>query len=356
MGWIGIVGLRVSVLVALSIGAITPIVGAQTADEVPSYIKRLVPDSENPAIRRYIEQQKQFRSLEKEMRKLRLHHFLGPRTVALRQEGYAKIREYTDASTFPVLVEVFLNQDADLRRVVLDHFADRQNQDGDATLMWIAVFDKQEASRHGATERLLSRVRSGGRVPDAAQLVIHQGLQSRHEESVTSAARLAEALKLLEAVPWLINAQVVGQQTQFGGNADAPGALAWILVGTQTAFVSDLTPVVGPSAVAFDPQLDVVTEGTILRVIDAVVMTYRVDVHNALIRLTSTEWGQDTSKFGWDLDAWRNWHETEFKPYVAAKRALHAEKARKPAAEPNEQPRRHDGGRSPTSKPGGGAP
>jgi len=35
------------------------------------------------------------------------------------------------------------------------------------------------------------------------------------------------------------------------------------------AFVSDLQPVVGNSAVAFDPTVSVITDGTFLRVIDA---------------------------------------------------------------------------------------
>jgi type II secretory pathway component GspD/PulD (secretin) len=44
------------------------------------------------------------------------------------------------------------------------------------------------------------------------------------------------------------------------------GQTANIYVATQTAFVSDLTPVVGDSAVGFDPTVSVVTEGVTLLV------------------------------------------------------------------------------------------
>lgn len=44
------------------------------------------------------------------------------------------------------------------------------------------------------------------------------------------------------------------------------GQIANIYVATQTAFVSDLEPIVGDSAVGFDPTVDVVTEGVTLLV------------------------------------------------------------------------------------------
>lgn len=46
----------------------------------------------------------------------------------------------------------------------------------------------------------------------------------------------------------------------------ANGQIANIVVATQVAFVSDLTPVVSQSSAAFDPQLDVVSEGVRLLV------------------------------------------------------------------------------------------
>lgn len=44
------------------------------------------------------------------------------------------------------------------------------------------------------------------------------------------------------------------------------GQVANIYVATQTAFISDLSPIVGESAVGFDPTIAVVTEGVTLRV------------------------------------------------------------------------------------------
>jgi hypothetical protein len=72
---------------------------------------------------------------------------------------------------------------------------------------------------------------------------------------------------------------------------------------------------VGDSAVAFDPTISVITEGTILRVIDAVVVTYRYEVHNALVGLASQGWGRPTDHLGFDNAAWRKWYADEFVPY-----------------------------------------
>jgi general secretion pathway protein D len=44
------------------------------------------------------------------------------------------------------------------------------------------------------------------------------------------------------------------------------GQSSWVAVATQVGFVSDLTPVVSESAVGFDPQLQVVSEGVVLSV------------------------------------------------------------------------------------------
>src|SRR5262249_9087404 len=136
------------------------------------------------------------------------------------------------------------------------------------------------------------------------------GLRTGTDDELGVAAHLASGLGLVEAIPMLISAQLGGGGTQVGsaGGDGDEHSLAWILVGTQQAFVSALQPVVGNSAVAFDPQVSVVTEGTILRVIDAVVVTYRYEVHNALVDLSSKAWGQSTYKLGWDNPAWRKWY------------------------------------------------
>jgi hypothetical protein len=96
-------------------------------------------------------------------------------------------------------------------------------------------------------------------------------------------------------------------------------------VGTQETFVSDLTPVVGPSAVAFDPQLDVVTSGTVLRISDAVVYEYHYEIHNPLTRLTSRLTDTDTRPLGWDAEKWTRWYTKEFPGLRELKLAKDAE-------------------------------
>jgi len=100
-----------------------------------------------------------------------------------------------------------------------------------------------------------------------------------------AAAGVINTLGLIEAIPALINAQVVGSGGNGGGN-NGDTSLAYIMIATQQAFVRDLTPVVGDSAVGFDPDLGVVSDGVYLRVLDASVVTYRTEVHSALVALT----------------------------------------------------------------------
>jgi hypothetical protein len=57
----------------------------------------------------------------------------------------------------------------------------------------------------------------------------------------------------------------------------------------------------------------------LLRVIDAVVVTYHIDINRELIDLSSRLYGQSTKGLGWDLPAWREWYGKEFRPYWAKK-------------------------------------
>lgn len=147
--------------------------------------------------------------------------------------------------------------------------------------------------------------------------IISNGMLQTSDEVAGAAAELAESLNLVEAIPQMINLQVqrpAGSATGFGDRAG--GALAYIQVGTQQAFVSDLTPVVGDSAVAFDPTISVLTEGTVLRIEDAVVTTYRTIIHYPLTRLANANWdGRDTTAMKFDQKKWAEWYTKEFVPF-----------------------------------------
>src|SRR5690606_17088902 len=141
-------------------------------------------------------------------------------------------------------------------------------------------------------------------------------------------ASVAQSLKLYEAVPWMVQAQV-----QARGNGRT-GPLATIMVGTQQAFVSDLEPIVGDSAVAFDPELAVITEGVVMQVFDAVVVTYRIGVHRSLVDMTSRAWGRPTDRFGLDPRQWEVGGNEQFLPHLAERRDDGAEDAPADAGQP----------------------
>lgn len=278
-----------------------------------------VPDANSPAEIAYRESQKKRVEMEKELRKIRARYFRGIRNTEIRQVGLSKLREFTDPAVYPTLLELFAYEDKDVRGEVLQLLIDQQSDEADAAIAWAAVFDDDQWFRQQATERLVARVKDPPNgVSNRVKSVIALGLKDHRNRVIEAAAQMAAPLRLYEAIPMLINAQV-GRGTAAGGGGTADrgeGALAYIMIAQQVAFVSDLTPVVGDSAVAFDPTLAVATDGVYIRVIDAVVITYRTAVNRALIGLANAGWdGRDTSAFGWDQRKWHEWYTAEFKPY-----------------------------------------
>lgn len=294
---------------------------APEGERLPPWIAVQVSDPDDPKVKAYAARQKVRVQLEREMNKIRADYFRAKRTD-IRQAGIMKLRTYNDPVIYPSLLKLFLHDGNDVRFAMLDHLAQQQNDEADTVIAWGAIFDLDPKFRGAATQRLLTRLNETGAVSGRIQTVIAEGLRRNANDEVTAAAKLAQTLHLVEAIPMLINAQIQGSQVagSSGGDGD-DHSLAWIEVGTQQAFVADLTPVVGNSAVAFDPKIGVVTEGVVLRVIDANVVTYRTEVHNSLIGLSSAAWGRPTEQLGWDNAAWDRWYIDEFKPYWAAKMA-----------------------------------
>jgi len=243
-----------------------------------------------------------------ELRRLRHTYFRNPRAKDLRAAGLEKLKAYNDPAIFEPMIEIFARSGDDVIAAIIDHLASLETPEALATVAWTALFDDHPRRRSMAGEALV-RTLNGKAIPHTVKSVVADGLARRHDPHVANAAGLAASLKMADAIPAMIASQVVGRGTGSDG-----GALAYIIVGQQQAFVSDLEPVVGPSAVAFDPELSVVTEGVVLRVLDSVVVTYRVEVHQALVRLTSDLWGRDTSYLGWDVPKWRRWYTKEFLP------------------------------------------
>lgn len=277
-----------------------------------------VPDPNDPAIKAWAARNKERVEMEKQLKRIRAHHFGHMRNVEIRQVGISKLQAFTDPIIYPSLLELFRDEADDVRGAVLDLLADQARDEADATLAWAAIFESDEDFRDLATERLLDRTEAEGDVPYRVKAAIAMGLRSDRDREVAAAAELANVLNLVEAIPMLIHAQAGPTGTASGARSDGGnGALAYIIVGTQQAFVSDLEPVVGENAVAFDPELSVVTEGTVLRVVDAYVITYRTGVHRSLVDLSSRAWGQSTAPLGWGAGAWRAWYKNQFLPTLA---------------------------------------
>ncbi len=289
-------------------------------------------DPNDPMVQAYATQQKKRVGLERDLKKIRFTYFRSGKNVELRQAGIMKLRQFNDPAAFPSLLEVFRNEGSDVRTAILDQLGSYGTDEADATLAWTGIFDHDKEIREAAQKRLAQRSQEAGFVSPRVKSVVAEGLRRENETQIASAAEMADILDLYEAIPMMISAQLGGGGSG-GGSADDndTGALAYIMVAKQQAFVSDLQPVVGDSAVAFDPTLSVVTEGVYLRVIDAYVVTYRADVHNALVRLSSRGMGHDTGPLGWDQHAWHDWYAGEFLPHRAE---VEAEMQNKPAPQP----------------------
>jgi hypothetical protein len=320
---------RVSAVVAMWVVAGAALAGPPGAHNAPEVAEGgnggvgvvKMPDPNDPSERAYAAAQKKRNQIEKELKQLRAKYFRSTKSVEMRQVGIAELKKYDDPALFPLFIELFKDEDADVRKAVLDHLCDLNSDEADATVAWSAVFDRDKKFRGEAAERVVKRVEKVG-ASHRVQSVIATGLRSKKDDTVAAAAHLAQVLKLYEAIPMMISSQIVG-----GGGGDNGGdsALAYILIGQQVAFVSDLQPVVGDSAVAFDPTVSVATDGVILRIIDAYVITYRVEVHNSLTALASDGWGgQPTAQLGWDNKKWNEWYAKEFVPY---REKLDADKA-----------------------------
>jgi len=289
--------------------------GGPTSYPAPEWMERLMPDPGDPYWQAYAAQKKIQRETELELRRFRKQYFSQGLNTETRQVGMSLLAEkYNRPELYSLLLEVF-EYDDEVRLGMLDMWAETGSEEADAALAWEAVFDRDSEMRTAARDRLVERVGAIGGVPERVKLVVGAGLQKDVDSEVIAAAGLAEIFNLYEMVPLMIAGQVGGGTTR-GGSREGTGNLGWIVVAQQTAFVSDLQPVVANSAVAFDPTLSVVTEGVTLEVSDAVVITYRTEVFYSLTRMTSNALGKPTGGWGMDVPKWWDWYDREWKPWM----------------------------------------
>lgn len=268
-------------------------------------------DPGDPARAGIREQNKRRAALEKEFKKLRFTHFGDKGNPAVRKAGIDQLRTYTDALGFQAMVEVFGREKDDVRTALLDHFVSLQTSAAQGAIAWAAVTGVDPSFRAMAVARLAAASDSIQGAPDSVRAVVQAGLTSGNEQTMRNAADVAGVLGIFEVIPILIQAQ---QGTSGGGGGEPQGDQAYIFVGRQQSFVSDLTPVVSESAVAFDPTVSVLSTGSLLRVSGAVVTTERIEIHSALVGLSSRLGGADTSGLGYNIDAWKQWQQDVFVP------------------------------------------
>ena len=255
---------------------------------------------------------------ERELKTIR-HKFLRG-SEDLRQIGLSKIREYADQpDLYPVLLEIFGRENDEVRGAVLDVLMEQDSPEGDIALAWTAIHDRDPWMREQSLNRLKARVdENHGKVDQGIAYIVAHRLLEGDERYLVRAASIADNLSIVQVIPHLIQAQAGGGGGGGGGNR--VGDKAWILIGRQVGFVSDLQPVVADSAVGFDPTIDVITEGVILRVQDGVVVTYRSEIQVPLRRLGSRAIGYDMAqrRFGYDQEKWWTWYWDELVPTLAA--------------------------------------
>lgn len=295
--------MRIITTIAASLALTTPLVAAAQVEQIDSEPQELQaePSALGPLV-----------DVEKDLRRVYYRFFKSTRNPEMHAQGWRELERFMDdPRVFDLMIELFEDKPIEMKRELLELFVRTASDDADVVLAWVAVFDEDEEMRQWAAGRLAERV--GEDEPsNRIQRVLESGLLSGSDDAAASSASLVRQFKLLNAIPHLIQAQAQPQRTEV-----RRGAIAQIVVGTQQAFVANLTPVVANNAVGYQPTIGVVTDGVVLRVMDAVVWSYRTEVHRDLVGMTSDAWGRSTASLGYDHGKWFDWYENEFKPSLA---------------------------------------
>lgn len=338
--------LALQILLASSVGGYA---SAQTLDAGYEPVRITVPDPTSPEARAEAEANRKRIALERELIKIRAAYFRGVRDTEKRQVGLSKLRAHTDPGAYQALLKVFAREGDDVYSTLSEMFADQNTPAGDAALAWAAIMASDESFRRIASSRMRERVMRLGAPTPPMVTVFDIALQGDDESRMNAAAAFADEFNLVGLIPRLISAQVSGNTGGGGsGESDRTGDLAFIAIGRQVAFVSDLTPVVSDSAVGYDPTVSIINEGTLIRVHDAAVTIYRQYVNASLVNLSSRATGRSTAGLGFDTEAWKRWYIEEFIP---AQRA--AELAKESGTTQETAPSRRSPGPTPPPPSGG---
>lgn len=245
------------------------------------------------------------RDYASDIRQLRRKHFGRIENAEIRARGIEQIAEFTDPAAFLILFDELGSEQDDVRLALLDHYKS-QGDWGQAALGFIVLHTDDEAMHYESLKRI------EGPVGPPLLNVIDAGLRSDHDFVANMAGRLAGHLDIFDAIPLLIHGQARN------GPIRRTGDQAWILVGNQRAFIRALVPIVGENGAAFMPVPGVLTDGVVMRIVEAVAIIYRTEIHTTLVAMTTKDWGRSTAHLGYDREAWRQWYDQEYLPYKTA--------------------------------------
>ena len=93
-----------------------------------------LPDPNDPAEKARLERNRNLAQVEKELKQIRAKYFRATRNTEIRQVGISKLRAYDDPAVFPLLIELFKDEDEEARRAVLDHLGSLESDAADATI------------------------------------------------------------------------------------------------------------------------------------------------------------------------------------------------------------------------------
>ncbi len=246
------------------------------------------------------------RGYAKQIALIRHKHFGDIKVQAIRTKGIDELRQFTDSAAFRPMIEELAREADDVRLAMLDHFA-MQGAEGQAALGWLAIYDDDRAIQNEALKRMVSPA------DEPVKYLLNKALRTEDHGVMCAAATVSGALNVTSAIPLLI----FGQAAVGGGDGggEGQGDLAWIAIQTQQAYVQSLVPVVGDSSAAFQPIIGIVSSGVVMRVVDAVVIEYRRPVHDALVAMTTHDWGQPTEYLSYNVQAWWDWYNNEYVPF-----------------------------------------
>lgn len=219
-----------------------------------------------------------------------------------RAKGIASLRTFTDPASFRPMLQGLSREAPDVKRGMLEHFAS-QGDAGQAAIALAAIHDPDKNFRHEATSKLRRPA------ADSVIRVVDDSLRDTKHEAVNNAGLLAGNLNILSAIPPMIFAQVTDDAVPSGGD------LAWIAVGTTKTYVANVVPIVGDNSGAFAPVIGSIVEGVVFRVQDAVAYSYRSDLHESLVAMTTADFGESTESLGYDMRAWWSWFNTRYVPF-----------------------------------------